>query len=105
MKLNPSKCTFEVLAEKFHRFMVSQWGIEANPKKVKAILDMQTPRSTKEVQRLVERVTTLSKFISRATNKCYPFFRLVKKALCLDEECDKAFEELKDNLGHLPLNN
>lgn len=49
MKLNPSKCTFGVLAGKFLRFIVSQRGIKANPKKVKTILDIQAPRNTKEV--------------------------------------------------------
>lgn len=60
IKLDPSKCTFGVLAEKFLRFMVSQRGIEANPEKVKAMLDMQRPKNPKEVQCLVGRITTLS---------------------------------------------
>ena len=49
MKLNPAKCVFEVLSGKFLDFMVSQQGIEANPKKVKAILDMTSPKTVKEV--------------------------------------------------------
>lgn len=40
MKLNPSKCTFGVSVEKFLGFMVSYGGIEENPEKVKAIIDM-----------------------------------------------------------------
>ena len=34
MKLNPSKCVFGVMIGKFLGFMVSQRGIEVNPKKV-----------------------------------------------------------------------
>ena len=34
MKLNPIKCTFGVVSGKFLGFIVSQRGIEANPKKV-----------------------------------------------------------------------
>ena len=49
MRLNPVKCVFGVSSSKFLGFMVSQRGIEANPKKVKAILDMTSPRSVKEV--------------------------------------------------------
>ena len=52
MRLNPVKCVFGVSSGKFLGFMVSQQGIEANPEKVKAILDMTSPRSVKEVQRL-----------------------------------------------------
>ena len=39
MKLNPAKCVFGVSSGKFLGFMVSQRGIEANPEKVKSILD------------------------------------------------------------------
>ena len=49
MKLNPSKCAFGVASGKFLEFMVSQRGIEANPEKVQAILDITSPRTVKEV--------------------------------------------------------
>ena len=52
MKLNPSKCAFGVALGKFLGFMVSHRGIEANPEKIKAILDMKPPQSIKEVQSL-----------------------------------------------------
>ena len=52
MKLNPAKCLFGVSFGKFLGFIVSWRGIEANPKKVKAILDMVSPKTIKEVQRL-----------------------------------------------------
>ena len=45
MKLNPSKCAFGVSSGKFLGFIVSQRGIEANPKKVRAILEMNSPRT------------------------------------------------------------
>ena len=40
MKLNQSKCAFGVLSEKFLGFIISQKGIEANPVKVRAILEI-----------------------------------------------------------------
>ena len=49
MKLNPSKCAFGVSSGKFLGFIVSQRGIKANPEKVRAILEMCSPRTTKEV--------------------------------------------------------
>ena len=45
MKLNPGKCTFGVTAGKFLGFMVSQRGIEANPDKIRAIMEMAPPRN------------------------------------------------------------
>ena len=49
MKLNPKKCMFRVKAKKFLGFMVSQRGIEANLKKIQAILDMPQPKSIKDI--------------------------------------------------------
>ena len=78
MKLILAKCAFGVSSRRFLGFMVSQWGIEANPKKVKVILEMTSPRNVKEVQRLTRRVAALNRFISRATDKCLPFFKALK---------------------------
>ena len=49
MKLNPSKCVFGVSSGKFLGFIVSQRGIEVNPDKIKAVLEMTPPRTIKEV--------------------------------------------------------
>ena len=49
MKLNPSKCAFGVSSGKFLGFMVSQRRIEANPETVKAIIEMSSPKTVKEV--------------------------------------------------------
>ena len=47
MRLNPAKCAFGVSSGKFLGYMVSSKGIEANPKKIQAILEMQSPKTTK----------------------------------------------------------
>ncbi|KAL2232853.1 UNVERIFIED_CONTAM: hypothetical protein Sindi_1465300 [Sesamum indicum] len=52
MKLNPSKCTFGVAGGKFLGYMVIERGIEANPEKIEAILNLKSPTSIKEVQKL-----------------------------------------------------
>ena len=103
MKLNPSKCTFGVASRKFLGFMVSQKGIEANPEKVRAILDMMSPKIVKEVQKLIERIAPLNKFVSKATDKCLPFFETLKQAFAWTEEYEIAFQELKRYLSNPPL--
>jgi hypothetical protein len=87
MKLNPSKCSFGVHFDKFLGFMVSQRGIEANPDKIKAILDMLPPKTTKEVQGLMGRIAALNRFVSQSTDKCLPFFKTLKKAFTWTDEC------------------
>jgi hypothetical protein len=47
MKLNPVKCSFGVSSEKFLGYVVSSRGIEANPEKIQAILEMQSPKTAK----------------------------------------------------------
>ena len=103
MKLNPSKCAFGVSSGKFLGFIVSQRGIKANPEKVKAILKMSSPRTTNEVQSLTGRVVALNRFVSKAADKCLPFFKTLKKAFAWMEECEIAFQELKHYLSNPPL--
>ena len=103
MKLNPSKCVFGVAAGKFLGFMVSQRGIEVNPEKVQAILELEPPRTVKAVQSLNGKVAVLNRFVSKATDKCLPFFRVLKKSFEWTDECQKAFEDLKKYLSFPPL--
>lgn len=49
MKLNPTKFAFDVDSGNFLGFMVSERGIEANPKKVKVVMDMSLPRNVNKV--------------------------------------------------------
>ena len=87
MKLNPSKCMFGVTVGKFLGFMVSQRGIEVNSEKVRAILELEPPRTVKAVQSLNGKVAALNRFVSKATDKCLPFFRILKKSFEWMDEC------------------
>ena len=60
MKLNPLKYAFEVGSGKFLGFMVNQRGIKANPEKIKAFLEMSSPKKPKEVMSLDGKVAALS---------------------------------------------
>ena len=103
MKLNPAKCAFGVSAGKFLGFIVNNRGIEANPDKIKAMLDMSQPSNIKEVQRLTRRITALSRFVSKASDKCQPFFQVLKKAFQWDAHCEEAFTALKTYLSSPPI--
>ncbi|XP_027166062.1 uncharacterized protein LOC113766031 [Coffea eugenioides] len=104
MKLNPKKCVFGVTSGKFLGYLVSHRGIEANPDKVKVIQDMSPPRNLREVQRLNGRLAALNSFLSQSAEKALPFFKVLKKAdqFAWTEECQAAFDKLKQYLHHLP---
>ena len=64
---------------------------------------MCSPRTTKEMQSLTRRVAALNRFVSKATDKCLLFFKILKKAFAWTEECETTFQELKHYLNNPPL--
>ncbi|CAL8990397.1 unnamed protein product [Prunus brigantina] len=85
MRLNPTKCAFG---------------------KIKAIIDMETPKTQKDIQSLTGRVAALTRFISKATDKCVPFFKALKGGkhhITWTTECDEAFQNLKNYMSKAPL--
>ena len=103
MKLNSNKCAFSVTARKFLGFMVSQKGIEVNPEKIRAKVELQPPRMVKEVQSLNGKIAALNRFVLRATDRCLPFFRTLKRSFEWTDECQTAFDNLKTYLSSPPL--
>ena len=49
LRLNASKCSFDVESGKFLGYMVTHKGIEVNPDQIKAINNLRTPWNPKEV--------------------------------------------------------
>ncbi|XP_077222201.1 uncharacterized protein LOC143856047 [Tasmannia lanceolata] len=105
MRLKPTKCIFGVNSGKFLGFMVSRRGIESNPEKIKAVVELTPPKTIREVQRLTGMVAALGRFISKSAERCLPFFNAVKgiKTAPWTEECQITFEELKQYLSSPPL--
>ena len=62
MRLNPNKCLFGVSRGKFLGHLLTPAGVEPNPDKIKAIVDLESPRNAKEVQRLTGKLAGLSRF-------------------------------------------
>ena len=77
MRLNPHKCAFGVEGEKILGFRLTHRGIEANPEKCKAITEMRSHENVKEIQRLIGRLTTLSRFVPKLVQKTKPLVQLL----------------------------
>ena len=60
LKLNPNKCIFGVSSGKLLGYIVSQRGIEVDPSKARAIEEMPSPATEKEVQGLLGRLQYIS---------------------------------------------
>jgi hypothetical protein len=65
LRLNPKKCAFGVRQGKIRGYLVSHRGIEANPTKIQAIINMTPPQTARDVQRLTDRLAALNRFISQ----------------------------------------
>ena len=105
MKLNPTKCTFGVASGEFLGYLITERGIEANPKQITALIDTLPPRSIREVQRLTGKIAALNRFISRSTDRCLPFYKLLKgnKKFEWNTECDSTLKELKTYISEPPV--
>ncbi|GKU89881.1 hypothetical protein SLEP1_g3957 [Rubroshorea leprosula] len=102
------------LNETFNNLRKNRMRIEVNPKKIRAIAEMEPPKSVKDIQRLTGKVAALHRFIWKAADKCLPFFKIMRSAAQKDEsskqkkfewnqECQAAFDELKSYLNSPPL--
>ena len=47
---------------------------------------------------MIGKVTALNRFVSRATDKCMPFFKVLKKAFQWTDECEEALTKFKEYL-------
>ena len=83
--------------------MVSQRGIEVNLEKIRAIVELKPPKTVKEVQSLNGKIAALNRFVSRATDRCLPFFRTLRRSFAWMDECQTAFDNLKKYLSSPPL--
>ncbi|XP_072084556.1 uncharacterized protein [Arachis hypogaea] len=105
MRLNPFKCAFAMEAGKFLGFMITQRGVEANPEKCRAVLQMKSPGCIKDVQRLAGRLTALSRFLGASAARALPFFNLMKKGMTFEwtPACEEAFSHFKQILAAPPV--
>jgi hypothetical protein len=103
LRLNPEKCVFRVRQGKILGYLVSHRGIEANPTKIQAIINMTPPQSARDVQRLTGRLAALNRFISKSTERSLPFLKTLcgAKDFAWGPEQAIAFKSLKQHLFDL----
>lgn len=105
MKLNPAKCLFGVTSGKFLGYLVIKRGIEVDPRQIKVVENIQSPRNVKEVQRLTGRLAALGRFISKYSEKSRPIFNSLQKGHQFEwtAECETALTDMKSYLSSAPL--
>ncbi|KAM1451125.1 hypothetical protein ACFX2I_038289 [Malus domestica] len=66
---------------------------------------MKSPTTLKENQSLTRQAVIFNRFLLRSTDGCKPFFKAIKRAQRdkWDDECERAFQNLKKYLTSPPL--
>ncbi|GKE40151.1 reverse transcriptase domain-containing protein [Tanacetum coccineum] len=89
--------------------MVTLEGIRANPKKTKAVADMQSPRTLKEMQSLSGKLAALDCFLFRLAERALSFFETLKNItkdnkndFRWTDEAEQEFQEMKKLILELP---
>ena len=105
LRLNTDKYAFGVRTGKFLGYLVTNHGIEVNLDQIEAVKCLKPPCIPKEVQVLTRMLAALNRFISRFADRCRPFYQLLRKwkGFQWNEECEKAFQDLKEYLMQAPM--
>src|SRR5437588_4664713 len=102
-----SKCQFLKEETKYLRFIVSNKGIQVDPKKIKAIQEWEQPKNTTQVRSFLGLANYYRHFIEKFSQKAAPLTGLLKKGedviKAWDEKCTEAFQQLKYYLTNTPI--
>ena len=103
--LNADKCAFEVGIGKFLGYLITNQGIKANHDQIEVMKCLKPPSNPKGVPVLTGMLAALNRFISKFADRCRPFYQLLKKwkGFQWSEECERAFQELKEYLVREPM--
>ena len=111
LKLKPSKCEFFKRRIAYLGHIVSDKGIETDPKKIEAILKWPVPKTVHDVQSFLGFTNYYRKFIYKYAQKAKPLNKLIsgdnakKKHSKVDwtDECQTAFDLLKETCTNTPI--
>jgi len=94
-----------VSSGKFLGFVIRHRGIEIDPSKIKAILEMPPPQNLKELRSLQGRLAYIRRFIANFAGRIQPFTRLTKKDIPFswDENSQQALDGIKSYLLNPPV--
>ncbi|GFX40575.1 retrovirus-related Pol polyprotein from transposon 17.6 [Trichonephila clavipes] len=94
-----------VLSETFEKHMITQKGIEVDPKKVASILDIPPPKNVKELQSFLQTCSWFRRYIQDFSKTSRPLSYLTKKKVQWQWGFDQqnAFQTLKNCLTTPPV--
>ena len=103
--IKPEKYKFSVKKTTFLDFIISDEGLEMDPKKSNAILNWEAPKSVKDIQCFLGFANFYCPFIYRYSYLCQLLFNLLCKNLPFvwDTTCEQVFDALKKVFISAPI--
>jgi hypothetical protein len=71
--MNPLKCVFGVSADNFLGFIIHEYSIDIDPKKIESINKVQPTQCKNDMQKLLRKLNYLRRFISNLSGKISAF--------------------------------
>ena len=104
LKLNRKKCKFSVNRITYVGHIFSSNGLEPNPERVEAIVDLPEPNSKEELATFMGMITYLGKFVQNLSAVSAPLRELTQKGVTWSWEArhQEAFSELKQRIANAP---
>jgi len=106
LKVKPAKCKFLREEVKFLGHVVNKDGIRTDPDKIKAIADFQRPNCIKRIRSFLGICNYYRRFILEYSKKAKILEGLCgskKDKLIWTDECEQAFNDLKEALVSAPV--
>ncbi|CAC5388074.1 unnamed protein product [Mytilus coruscus] len=105
LKLGPKKCSFAQQSCVFLGHLISSKGIQPPPERLQAIKDYPSPKSVKELRRVVGLLNWFRKYIPNFSSEIEPMTKLLRKNMKFrwSAEQENAFQKLKKLLLNSPV--
>lgn len=105
LKLKLKKCSFFKRETEYLGFIINKNGVKPNPDKVKAIRNLPSPKTVKQIRGFMGMIGFYRRFIPNFSQIAEPLIALTKKYAKFKWtiDCQKAFDFLKESLSVVPL--
>lgn len=105
LSLSRDKCHFCKSELKYLGYVVNSQGLLADPEKIASILNIPTPKNSKDVRHIIGMASWYRRFIPNFSSIIAPLTALLKKnsKFMWSELCDTAFSTIKNHLISSPI--
>ena len=100
LKLKPRKCHFAQTAVEYLGHVVSEKGVQTDPRKIAAVEKYPTPRDLRTLRSFLGLTSYYRRFVPGFSKVAGPLHALTKKDVdyVWSPECEKAFQQLKSHI-------